>query len=274
MQSKTSLRASTWAAGLFVLVVACLMAPLGGIVVKALADEFIGADAAGFDAIAADPTSDGVGAIAANFEVSQSGDATYTIPLYTVPGTAGVAPSLSLQYNSSGAYGPLGKGWSISGTSSITRCRRTHEAGDASADTTPRPVDFSSNDAVCLDGQRLLSVSNSTAACAAASGMTAYQFRTEIETFQRICEYIPTASPNDGPAFFTVEGRMGQPGGMAIVTTVRRQIVRMDTSRQHLPAIQRQRSLGRRHVSRTHPAISSITSITRIQRGQGRANSC
>lgn len=47
-----------------------------------------------------DLESDRVAAIAAEFRVNESGAATYSVPLYTVPGTAGVVPKISLDYSS------------------------------------------------------------------------------------------------------------------------------------------------------------------------------
>lgn len=161
-------------------------------------------------AVVPDPVSDQVAATAAEFRVDESGAATYSIPLYGVPGTAGVSPKLSLSYSSQGGYGPLGKGWSISGLSSISRCRATREAGDfisggAVTDGNPAPINYTSTDRYCLDGQRLLAVANTPACAAAPSGLTAQQYRTEIESFQRVCAY----TGSNGPAFFTVERKDG-----------------------------------------------------------------
>lgn len=159
-----------------------------------------------------DLISDQVGATAGEFRVDESGAATYSIPIYTVPGTAGVTPKLALSYSSQGGIGPLGKGWSISGLSSIGRCRATREAGDfivsgEPTDGNPTPVNFSGSDKLCLDGQRLLQVTN-TDACAAVPNMSRQQLRTELESFQRVCAYTPSGSAN-GPAFFTVERKDG-----------------------------------------------------------------
>src|SRR5690606_30303743 len=70
---------------------------------------------------ARDFTSDAVGATAGVFNVDESGQATYSVAIAVPPGTAGVAPSLSLDYSSQGGTGVLGKGWSIGGQSSIGR---------------------------------------------------------------------------------------------------------------------------------------------------------
>ncbi|WP_448245172.1 FG-GAP-like repeat-containing protein [Pseudoxanthomonas mexicana] len=131
------------------------------------------------------------------------------MPLYTVPGTAGVKPEISLAYSSQGGYGPVGRGWSVGGLSSIARCRATREAGDflgaATPDGTPRPINFSSTDRFCLDGQRLVPAA---VTCPSQGGMSGVAFATEIETFARVCAYSAGGSTT-GPAFFTVERKDG-----------------------------------------------------------------
>ena len=204
-------RVSRLGAGLLLLVCFCLLLPSGAPVTNvnasARADHGVGRASIPLDVV-----SDTVGATAAEFRVDESGAATYSVPLYAVPGTAGVMPRLSLDYSSQGGSGPIGRGWSIGGLSSIGRCRATREAGDfisggAPHDGTPQPISFDGNDRFCLDGQRLIEVSNSQA-CAGVAGLSAVQLRTEIESFQRACAYTPTGGAN-GPAFFTVERKDG-----------------------------------------------------------------
>lgn len=155
-----------------------------------------------------DLLSDVVAATAAEFRVDESGAATYSIPLYGVPGTAGVMPKLALSYSSQGGAGPVGKGWSISGLSAITRCRATTEAGDSIASSSPAPVNFTATDRYCLDGQRLVPAQSNSAACLAVSGMAVQNLRTEVESFQRVCAYTPSGG-TAGVAFFTVERKDG-----------------------------------------------------------------
>jgi RHS repeat-associated protein len=160
---------------------------------------------------AADPISDRVGATAAEFRVDESGAATYTIPLFAAPGTAGVVPQMALSYSSQGGVGPAGEGWSISGNSAITRCRKSREAGDYIIDGVPHdgdagPVMFTDEDAFCLDGQRLLALAGG-GACPSRAGHTGSEHRTEIESFQRVCAYPATAEK--GPRFFTVQRKDG-----------------------------------------------------------------
>jgi hypothetical protein len=56
------------------------------------------------------------------FDVAASGAATYTILLSVPSGTAGMTPSLEIEYNSQAGNGLLGVGWSLSGLLSIGRC--------------------------------------------------------------------------------------------------------------------------------------------------------
>src|SRR5687768_7892548 len=130
MSEVASRRVSIVGALLFSLVIACLLMPVGLIVWSAIADPVTGGPNPAVPVVTPDSISDTVAATPAEFRVDESGAATYSIPIYAVPGTAGVTPKLSLNYSSQGGYGPLGKGWSIGGLSSITRCRASREAGD------------------------------------------------------------------------------------------------------------------------------------------------
>jgi RHS repeat-associated protein len=88
----------------------------------------------------------------ADFRVTDSGQASYTVPLWTPPGPMGMAPSLAIQYDSSGGSGPLGVGFSLTGNviSKIERCQKT-----VAIDNEAGPLDFSGT-TYCLDGKRLM----------------------------------------------------------------------------------------------------------------------
>ncbi len=139
----------------------------------------------------ADTVSDSVGAIASNFNVSAGGNVNYSIPLLTPTGTAGLQPNLSLSYNSGAGNGIVGLGWSMSGVSTITRCRQT-EVQDSNATA----VDFSANDRFCLDGQRLV-----LADPLDTYGANGVEYRTEIDSNRKIISY---GTQGNGPSYFLV----------------------------------------------------------------------
>ena|GEM_PF-4945251 len=146
-----------------------------------------------------DVESDKVGAVAGEFRVDEGGGATYRIPLATPRGAGGLTPSLALAYNSAGADGPLGTGFSLEGASAITACRPSAEAGD-NGEPTANPSEF------CLDGQRLLLVKNTHRQIGA-------EYRTELESFQRIklvaVENIGLSNHDATGYVFTVEAKDG-----------------------------------------------------------------
>ena len=100
----------------------------------------------------ASPRSPGIktvaaGTIAGNFSITSTGEATYVLPLITVPGRAGVEPRLALTSTSSTGAGVLGAGFSLAGLSAITRCpQNLADDGDL------RAVRYDADDKLCLDG--------------------------------------------------------------------------------------------------------------------------
>ena len=136
-----------------------------------------------------------VGSTPGSFRVSESGAAVYTIPIVVPPGTAGMAPNLSLTYSSQSGNGILGMGWSLSGLSAIYRC-----PASIAQDGFKGGVNFDGNDRFCLDGQRLVAVKGSYAA-------DATEYRTETESYTRIISY---GSAGKGPASFKAWTKSGQ----------------------------------------------------------------
>ncbi|MGB0372395.1 MAG: RHS repeat-associated core domain-containing protein [Opitutales bacterium] len=127
--------------------------------------------------------------------VSPNGATTYSLPIDIAPGVANFQPSLALSYNSQGGNGYLGLGWSLQGLSAISRAPL-----DKIHDDTIRPVSFTDEDALTLDGQRLIPIDTH-------HGGSVIEYRTEIDTFSRIASYGHTAS---GPTSFKVWTKSGQ----------------------------------------------------------------
>ena len=125
-----------------------------------------------------------IGLSAGQFKVTETGAATYSIPLSLPPATAGVAPQVGLTYSSQGGEGILGMGWNISGLSAIARCPKSI-AIDGKIDG----IKYNSSDAFCFNGQRLILNTNS-----------ANEYHTEIDNFSVIKAYSGT----NGPSYFTV----------------------------------------------------------------------
>ncbi|SFK74644.1 RHS repeat-associated core domain-containing protein [Lysobacter sp. cf310] len=212
MSNETAARAPLGPILLLSAVAGLLLLQAGVLISGSFAEPTTGGSLPPTALFASDPESDRVSAIGAEFRVDETGAATYTVPLYSAPGTAGVAPKMSLNYSSQAGNGALGKGWSIGGLSSISRCRATREAGDfiengQPVDGSPPPVNFSDSDRYCLDGQRLVAYAGTNDACPSVAGFTVSGFRTELESFQRVCAYADGGA--NGPSFFTVERKDG-----------------------------------------------------------------
>jgi RHS repeat-associated protein len=102
-----------------------------------------------------------LGTLTGRLDVGPSGAATYTVPISIPPGIAGMAPNLSLVYNSQGGNGIAGQGWELAGLSMIHRCSKTRiQDGHA------RPIHMNvmedalppseqDRDGICIDGKRL-----------------------------------------------------------------------------------------------------------------------
>ncbi|MBI4754215.1 MAG: VCBS repeat-containing protein [Betaproteobacteria bacterium] len=129
------------------------------------------------------------------FAVSESGAASYTIPLQVPPGTAGMEPRLALTYNSQAGNGLLGMGWSLAGLSAIVRCPRTQ-----AQDGIRGRVNYDANDRFCLDGQRLMVVGGG------AYGAPGTSYRTERESFSKV---DANGAAGSGPAYFVVKTKAG-----------------------------------------------------------------
>ncbi|HYO60734.1 MAG TPA: SpvB/TcaC N-terminal domain-containing protein, partial [Actinomycetota bacterium] len=113
------------------------------------------------------------GALEGAFSVTSTGEAKVSIPLIVSPGRVGMQPSPSIVYDSSADSGPLGHGFSIAGLSAITRCPKT-----IAQDGVIEPVRDRPDDALCLDGKRLIPVD--------PSSPQPVEFRTFPDTFVKV----------------------------------------------------------------------------------------
>ena len=163
--------------------------------------------------------------VLAQLTITDGGMASYSVPLAVPPGVSGMGPTLGIGYTASGVNGPVGYGWSLQGVSLITRCPQTR-----SVDGYARSIDFSGNDKLCLDGQRLIqtdasgavvngAISNPSSTNPLQSGdslggsgtAAAREYRTEKDTYARIRAYgSASADPANGPAYFKVWTKSGQ----------------------------------------------------------------
>lgn len=138
-----------------------------------------------------------VGITSGELSVSPSGAATYSIPIWVSPGTAGMEPKLTLNYSSQAGAGLLGHGWSLGGLSAISRGPQTLAVdGD---DFVPG-INMTGTDRFYLDGQRLIHVS-------ATYGANNSEYRTEIDSFSRVVSY--TGSNVTGIEWFKVWTKAG-----------------------------------------------------------------
>ena len=133
-----------------------------------------------------------VGSIMGNADVDPSGAATYQIPIFCPPGTAGMQPSISIGYNSHGGNGIMGIGWNICGLSGITRVPQSYYN-----DNNVVGVNLSQSDRFALDGNRL--IIDPTQNYNYGDDFASYI--TEINTFQSIVGYNGNGH---GPTAFDV----------------------------------------------------------------------
>jgi len=145
------------------------------------------------------------GTIPSKLDASPSGAAIYTVPIAIPPGIAGMAPNLSLVYNSQGGDGLAGQGWELSGLSMIHRCPKTRVQDGFARPVTmgslepPPPSQNAMDgtvDGICLDGKRLFLRSDGT-------------YHLEGEDFSVITGHTDVGG-SVAPRWFTVETKGGE----------------------------------------------------------------
>jgi len=135
-----------------------------------------------------------VGTTKGQASVDKSGAFSYTIPLWTTPGTAGMEPKISLNYSSQSGLGVAGLGWSLGGISTITRGPRTK-----AIDGVNQGVTLTANDRFYLDGQRLLVISGTY-------GASSSEYRTEFDSLTKV---VAQGMAGSGPAWFKAWTKSG-----------------------------------------------------------------
>jgi len=141
-----------------------------------------------------------VGTLKGNFQVTPQGTASYSIPISVPPGTADIAPLLSIAYNSQGsnlpsANGLLGTGFSLQGLTAISRCpsnlaKNGHIHG----------VDYTDQDLFCFNGEQLVAVKG-------AYGQDGTEYRSYVDNRTKIISY---GRQGNGPASFKIWTKGGQ----------------------------------------------------------------
>lgn len=108
-------------------------------------------------------------------QISNSGSATYNLPIAMPPSIKDVAPIINLTYSSGVRGGIAGQGWNINSISTISRMGTRRDI-DGFVDG----VDFDDNDKLALDGQRLL-LKTGTYWADGSTYETEYKSNTKIE---------------------------------------------------------------------------------------------
>ncbi|WP_283241213.1 SpvB/TcaC N-terminal domain-containing protein [Pseudoalteromonas rubra] len=116
-----------------------------------------------------------------SFRVTESGAASYSVPIALPAGITGVQPEVSLNYSSQGGDGLVAMGWSLSAASGVARCRQT-KAQDGQF----RGLTLSDEDRYCLDGQRLISKAVHTHGGSFDGEQIVDEFMTEIDSYTTI----------------------------------------------------------------------------------------
>lgn len=151
-----------------------------------------------------------VGALTGSLNVTDKGQAVYTLPLPVPPGRRGNQPSLVVTYSSDAPTGNLGYHFNLVASSEIARCPTTlYEEGVLGS------VTYTDSDALCLDGKKLLSVNG-----IAGSSDNEYRFQDTNKYSVRVTGRFDDKTP----ASFEVlrpDGSYDLYGGSGVATCTR-----------------------------------------------------
>ncbi|MBN2612907.1 MAG: hypothetical protein JXB00_15230 [Bacteroidales bacterium] len=120
--------------------------------------------------------------------IDDKGAGIYSIPIEVPPGTNGLQPGLSINYNSQTGMGNLGMGWFINCENAITRTNQV------------KGIKLTTEDEFALNGNRLLNLNN-------INSDEDQTYSTEIPTFVKII--AKDSKDNKTPTHFIVKGSDG-----------------------------------------------------------------
>lgn len=134
-------------------------------------------------------------------QISNSGSATYNLPIALPPSIKDVAPIINLTYSSGLRGGIAGQGWNINSISTISRMATRRDI-DGFVDG----VDFDDNDKLALDGQRLL-LKTGTYWASGSTYETEYKSNTKIEyVIQGNLTFFVVTSPDGSRTWYGSKG--------------------------------------------------------------------
>jgi len=133
-----------------------------------------------------------VGDMGGSLNVTNSGAATYTIPIETPQGVHGVKPSVAIAYNSWSGNSVAGFGCGLSGISVISRTAKTiyHDGG-------AKGIAYAADDAYALDGHRLILYSG-------VAGQNGAEYYPEGDPYTKV-----TIASGTAGLYFQVLGKSG-----------------------------------------------------------------
>lgn len=153
-----------------------------------------------------------------SFDVDETGNASYSIPIIAPAGINGMSPKLAIQYNSSAGNGLLGIGFSLQGFSVISRVgrSRTHDEDWQNSRNVGLGVTFDPNkDKFSIDGQRMVLAPESIISNRPLNENYGFQntkYYTENQSFTKIelIDYINIGGVNHPRSFkaFTKDGNI------------------------------------------------------------------
>ena len=153
----------------------------------------------------ADPHGLAAGRLPGVGDVAWDGAATYSLPLWLPRGRGAMVPTLTLDYNSRRGNGILGVGWTLGGSSQITRCRRT-----LLDDGEPCQVMFDDSDAFALDGARLVATEPTH-----QTHPQQREFRTQMDTHAKIVALADDAYGPQAFQMYASDGRIFTYGSLS-----------------------------------------------------------